>query len=296
MSENKRPSAGLYIHIPFCKSLCLYCDFYSKIARHDEIDKFLDALSVEASLQAKSGFGKYRYDSVFIGGGTPSVLSPSQIETLFKCLRASFDIAPDAEISIECNPSSVNDELLKTYRRQGINRISLGVQSFNDKHLHQLGRLHDSSGAVEAVKMIRQARFENFSLDLIFGIPSQTLFDWIDDLKMAVKLEPRHISAYNLIIEPETPFGNLYAKGKLKMPSEELQSMMYGALVKHLSEAGYDRYEISNFARPGAECRHNLKYWRLEPFLGLGPAAVSFDGSHARKESGQPGGILEGLR
>jgi oxygen-independent coproporphyrinogen-3 oxidase len=271
--------AGLYIHVPFCRKLCRYCDFYSEIAGPGDIDEFLGALAIESSLEASGPFGEFVYDSVYIGGGTPSMLGSEQIEKLFSAM-ASFAVADAAEITIECNPSSLSPMLLRTYHKLGINRISLGVQSFNDKHLERLGRIHSSKEAIGSFHLIREAGFENISIDLIYGLPAQTLSEWIDDLKQAIDLGPEHISAYNLIIEPETPFGQLYAKGRLRLPSDETQNLMYGALDVHLSKAGYDRYELSNFSKPGLECRHNVKYWHLLPYLGLGPAAVSFDGAN----------------
>jgi oxygen-independent coproporphyrinogen III oxidase len=278
MNEQVRPNAGLYIHVPFCGRKCLYCDFYSKIAKPGEIEAYIDALGVEASLRADDGYDKYVYDSIFLGGGTPSLLNVSLIKGLFRHIRANFDIAPNAEITIECNPTSIQNELLRVYRELGINRISLGVQSFNDKHLETLGRLHDSAEAIASFKEIRLAGFANISIDLIYGLPAQSVDEWRDDLAQAMKLGPTHISAYNLIIEPGTHFGKLYAQGKLELPSEEIQGEMYEALNNDLGVAGFGRYELSNFAKPGFECKHNLKYWRLEPYLGLGPSAVSFDG------------------
>jgi oxygen-independent coproporphyrinogen III oxidase len=293
MVESIRPTAGLYIHIPFCKSHCLYCDFYSEIARPGEMDKFIDSLCIETSIQAKGIWGKYRFDTVFIGGGTPSILNPVQITSLFTHIRSGFDISSDAEITIECNPSSVTMDQLGVYRELGINRISLGIQSFNNNHLKRLGRLHDSAGAANSVKLIRGAGFENINFDLIFGIPGQTLFDWNEDLKQALKLGPTHLSAYNLIIEQETPFGQLHSQGKLKLPSEELQCMMYNTTQKHLSEDSLSRYEISNFAKSGYECRHNLKYWYQHPYLGLGPSAFSFDGMSRIKNDSDLAGYLK---
>ena len=279
MLSDSKPKAGLYIHVPFCTSLCRYCDFYSEIAGPGDIERFLGALAIESSMEASGPFGEFVYDSVYIGGGTPSMLASEQFEKLFSAI-ASFAVAGDAEITIECNPSTLTPMALKTYRKFGINRISLGVQSFNDKHLKRLGRIHSSKEAMGSFHLIRKAGFENISIDLIYGLPDQTLSEWIDDLKQAINLGPEHISAYNLIIEPETPFGQLYAKGRLRLPSDETQNLMYGALDKHLSEAGYARYELSNFSKPGLECRHNVKYWHLLPYLGLGPAAVSFDGAN----------------
>jgi oxygen-independent coproporphyrinogen-3 oxidase len=285
MSKSTGPNAGLYIHIPFCKSLCHYCDFYSKVAYPGEIDRFVDAVGIEATIRAGTIYGDFTYDSIFLGGGTPSLLNSKQIASLFGKIRANFKITDKAEITIECNPSSVERELLRCYKDIGINRISLGVQSFNNIHLAKLGRLHDSRGAQESFSLMANAGFNNIGLDLIYGLPGQTLLEWQDDLKQAVALSPTHISAYNLIIEPDTQFGKLFEEGRLKLPSEDVQNMMYGSLYKYLSDSGFLRYEISNFAKPGRQCRHNLKYWHLIQYLGLGPAAVSFDGVLRQKNA-----------
>ncbi len=285
--------AGLYIHVPFCGRKCLYCDFYSKVPRGGEIDAYIKAVGVESSLRADGQYGSLLYDSLFLGGGTPSLLNSAQLKTLFGHLKRNFEIVPDSEITIECNPTSVQASLLKTYHEVGINRISVGIQSFDDTHLERLGRLHDRSEALASFREIRLAGFENISIDLIYGLPNQTLAEWHNDLNQAMDLGPNHISAYNLIIEPNTHFGKLFSRGKLELPSEDVQGEMYQMLNDQLSSAGYERYEISNFAGPGFQCRHNLKYWRLEPYLGLGPAAVSFDGERRIKNEPNLGSYLE---
>ncbi|OGC91125.1 MAG: hypothetical protein A2W25_08335 [candidate division Zixibacteria bacterium RBG_16_53_22] len=267
-------SAGLYAHIPFCKNLCLYCDFYSKIGSGSEIERYLDSLTGEAALLGREYVG-YRYDTVFLGGGTPSILEPVQIRRLFDSLRSAMRISTKAEITIECNPSSLTSESLENYKAIGINRISLGVQSFDDRHLRRLGRTHTAAEARAAFELVRRCGFDNISVDLIYGLPDQTLEEWTADLDQAIEFGPGHISAYNLIIEDETPFGELYRRGELDLPPDSFQGEMYATLKERLGGAGYARYEISNFARPGRECRHNLKYWRLEPYIGLGPSAVS---------------------
>ncbi len=283
MIEKGIQRAGLYIHAPFCGRKCLYCDFYSKVPGRGEIEAYVGAVGVEAKLRADSQYGPLLYDSIFLGGGTPSLLNSAQLEALFGHLRRNFRFSAETEITIECNPTSVQASLLETYRSHGINRISLGVQTFNDAHLEELGRLHDREEALASFREIRIAGFENIGIDLIYGLPNQTLEEWHIDLVQAIDLGPAHISAYNLIIEPNTPFGKLYSQGRLELPPEEVQGEMYQTLNDQLSGAGYERYEISNFARPGYRCRHNLKYWNLEPYLGLGPAAVSFDGERRIK-------------
>ena len=278
MNSNFHSPAGLYVHVPFCEKFCLYCDFYSVIPQPGQLDMYINAIGVESSIRAKEEFGQFTYDSIFLGGGTPSLLNEKQIKALFQHLRNNFEISPLSEITIECNPSSITQDLLACYHAAGINRISLGNQSFNDDYLKKLGRVHNAHDAIESFRLIRASGFNNISIDMIYGLPIQTLREWENDLNQAIALDPEHISAYNLIIEPETTFGELFAKGRLRLPSDETQETMYAHLNEQLTKTGYDRYEISNFAKLGYECHHNLKYWHLEPYLGLGPAAVSFDG------------------
>jgi oxygen-independent coproporphyrinogen-3 oxidase len=281
---NANPAAGLYIHIPFCRHICLYCDFYSEIPSEGEIDRFISAIGQEIRMGIElDRYGEYVYDTLFLGGGTPTILNPRQIAALFACLRGSLTFSDTIEITIECNPSSLNEELLRTCKDIGINRISLGVQSFNDSHLVKLGRTHTSNQARAAFRLLRECGFDNISLDLIYGLPDQTPQEWSEDLDKAIELHSEHLSAYNLIIERDTHFGKLHDEGMLNLPSEIAQREMYDLLNQRLLKAGYKRYEISNFTIPSSECRHNLKYWRLQPYIGLGPAAVSFDGVHRWK-------------
>jgi oxygen-independent coproporphyrinogen-3 oxidase len=210
-------------------------------------------------------------------------MSPDAINRLLEQLHTDFNIGKNTEITVECNPSSLTEEKIDGYLEGGINRTSLGIQSFNEMHLKTLGRLHTAQNAVKTYAKLRDYGFENISFDLIYGIPDQTIADWECDLKTAVELGPEHISAYNLIIESETKFGELYSQNRLNLPSDEEQLQMYNILNEYLKKAGYRRYEISNFSKPGLECRHNLKYWAGKPYLGLGPSAVSFDGKFRRK-------------
>lgn len=297
MENYLETTAGFYLHIPFCESLCPYCDFYSKVAGHNEIPGFVDALLLEIVRAAAGNYGSFVYDTVYFGGGTPSMLNPADMKRIIENLRAKFDLKDDAEISAECNPSSLNNEKLRGYTDAGINRISLGAQSFSEKSLKTLGRIHSVEEIHKAVKMIRKAGISNLSLDLIYGIPGQGLSDWEKDLRIAIDLGPEHISAYNLIIEDGTPFGRLYKEGKLVLPDDDnIQHRMYESLISMLADAGYLRYEISNFARTGFECRHNLKYWTGKPYLGLGPSAVSFDGRIRHKNKADLGGYLAALK
>jgi oxygen-independent coproporphyrinogen-3 oxidase len=278
MKKSDRRKAGLYLHVPFCNRICPYCNFYSLVPNGNQIDEFVESLMAEAELKAAGAFAGFEYDTVFIGGGTPSLIDAAHLESILTHLRSNFEITDDAEITMECNPSSKDRDSLGRYRDIGVNRISLGIQSFQDRHLETLGRLHDSGEAIQSFHRLRQAGFENASIDILYGLPGQTIAEWEDDLNHAIELDPDHISAYNLIIEPDTPFGRQYTQGKLKLPTDEQQSRMYELLNDRLTDAEYQMYEICNFARPGHQCRHNMKYWRLMPYLGLGPSAVSFDG------------------
>jgi oxygen-independent coproporphyrinogen-3 oxidase len=276
-------SAGIYFHFPFCEKKCPYCDFYSVLVNDISLSKYSASLKFESEKAAKTAFGSFSYDTIYIGGGTPSLLNPDELAGVLRNIYANFHIEKEAEITVECNPSSLTEEKIAGYLENGINRISLGVQSFDEANLKTLGRLHTAGDALEKFRLLRNIGFENINIDLIYGIPGQTAADWESDLATITDLGPEHISAYNLIIESGTEFGRLYEQNRLELPSDEEQSQMYGILNKYLSKAGYERYEISNFARPGFECRHNLKYWTGKPYLGLGPSAVSFDGKTRRK-------------
>jgi oxygen-independent coproporphyrinogen-3 oxidase len=283
MKDGHNSYAGFYLHIPFCRKKCPYCDFYSITDSDNYISAFIEAAILEINKSAESDFGRLIYDSIYIGGGAPSLLDPADIERLLDNIRANYNIDDDSEITLECNPSSLTENKIQGYRKAGINRISLGIQSFSDEYLNTLGRLHNSADAVKSYRMIKEAGYTNVSIDLIYGTPDQTISDWESDLEMAVELGPRHISAYNLIIENGTEFDRLLEQGKLDLPSDDEQSEMYDLLNSKLNKAGYQRYEISNFAKPGFECRHNLKYWTGKPYMGSGPSAVSFDGGTRRK-------------
>ncbi len=285
MSDTAGFGAGIYLHIPFCRRLCPYCDFYSLVRGDDEIESYIHTLLKEMDSPPGDRFHAFMYDTIFFGGGTPSVLAPGQISQILEKLRREFSVSLDSEITVECNPSSIDEEKAESYLQAGVNRLSLGIQSFNDRHLKTLGRLHDSKTAIKAFNEVRRAGFANINVDLIYGLPDQTADEWTADLRKAVELGPEHISAYNLIIEPNTPFGTLYRHGKLNLPSEDIQSGLYDLLIDLLSSAGFERYELSNFAKNGCQCRHNLKYWQNRPYLGLGPSAVSYDGERRYKNN-----------
>jgi oxygen-independent coproporphyrinogen-3 oxidase len=277
-------TAGIYLHLPFCENLCPYCDFFSLVGDDDLIRDFTSLLIAEINL-ADGPFTEYTYDSIYFGGGTPSMLESNLIESIFSTLSFRFNLSGDTEITIECNPSTLTEDKLRGYRSAGVNRLSLGVQSFDDGLLKSLGRLHDSRMGKETFNKARRAGFDNVNIDLIYGVPGQTVDIWERDIHDAIELAPEHISAYNLTIEPETEFGRLYSQGKLIPPGEDEQRKMYYLLVDMLPDRELDRYEISNFARVGRQCRHNMKYWSNKPYLGLGPSAVSYDGEKRAKNS-----------
>ncbi len=266
-------NSGLYIHIPFCRTKCLYCDFYS-IPSLSLVPKWLEAVKKETFLY-KGLFPIF--DSLYLGGGTPTVLSRSQWSGLMEILFTHFAFSPLAEVTVEVNPDDVTEGLMGHLLGLGVNRISLGVQSFDDQELHGLGRRHTSYNAMEAIRCIRDLGFSNMGLDLMYGLPGQTQAQWFKTLKKAVDFSPEHLSCYQLTIEEETPFGKMRDKGDIHLPDEEAQRALFILTSSFLEQEGYLQYEISNFAK-GREfiCYHNMKYWQHVPYLGLGPSAHSF--------------------
>ncbi len=264
---------GLYVHIPFCLRKCFYCDFASGPVGEVKRSSHLGALEGEIRASAWRGSA---VRTVFLGGGTPSELRVDELERLVDALASSFDLSRLSEWTIECNPGTLSPLSLRAYRELGINRISLGVQSFHDRHLKALGRVHDSRQAREAVAQVRQAGFDNLNLDLIFALPGQTLQEWRTDLDEAVSYSPEHLSLYNLTIETGTEFGRRKTLGLLREADDDLAADMYEGAIDACVLAGLEQYEISNFARPGRQCRHNMTYWRNEPYLGFGISAASY--------------------
>ena len=273
--------AGLYIHIPFCKSKCPYCDFFSVVAP-DRRSAFLEDIKREAQLYAQS---QGPFDSLYIGGGTPSALTPSQLAELLTALETSLSFeensARETEVTVELNPADVNSNLLISLRQAGVNRLSLGVQSFDDAELRLLGSRHDRATALQAIDKIQKAAFATLGMDLIYGLPGASVDKWRRNLELALSLSPEHLSCYALTIAAETPFGKLKAQGRLELPDEKLSAALFEETCRVLDKAGFEHYEVSNFARSNEFCsRHNQKYWRRVPYLGLGPAAHSFDGQN----------------
>ena len=269
--------AGIYIHIPFCKSRCSYCDFATDVYRDSgAVERYVDALVAEIQNFRSEIPGSV--DTVYFGGGTPSLLTAEQLSRLLEAVRAKFDIAGESEITVEMNPGTVSLESLAAYRTLGVNRASFGVQSFDDHQLKLLARGHDANDARQTLRMLRKAGFSNISFDLIAGLPGQTLDDWESDLAEAISLSPEHISLYLLEIHSGTPLAEQVSSGRRPRPDDELAAAMYETMLDWLASAGYEQYEISNFCRPGLQSRHNTKYWRLDPVYGFGVSAHSFNG------------------
>jgi oxygen-independent coproporphyrinogen-3 oxidase len=267
---------GLYIHIPFCLSKCPYCDFYSSTSV-SAVPDFLNGLSKEMEM-VRNRFDPF--DTVYIGGGTPSLLSPEQLERIVMRIRGSFHLISDAEITIEANPTDLNQSFLESMQEIGINRINIGVQSFDEKVLNFLGRRHSVIQALSAIEASRKAGFHNIGLDLIYGVPAQDIDSWLDTLKQAVTFSPEHLSCYQLTLEAKTPLGMRCQAGEFSVPGEELQYEFFMKTSEFLRDAGYIHYEVSNFALGIKNTsRHNKKYWDHSPFLGLGPSAHSFYGN-----------------
>ncbi len=264
---------GLYIHIPFCRAKCAYCDFYSLAGDEARMDAYVSVLS-DALRGAAAEAASYTVDTVYFGGGTPSLLGAGRLSALLDAAAGCFSLAPDAEITLEANPESARDaEALRALRRSGFNRVSLGMQSAVDAELRAIGRIHSARDTAAAVDAARRAGFDNLSLDLIYGLPLQTRGSWRESLDAAVSLAPEHLSCYGLKLEPGTP---LHARrGSVSLPDGDAQADWYLDAADVLAARGYIQYEISNFSRPGRASRHNLKYWTLGEYLGFGPGAHS---------------------
>ena len=270
--------AGIYLHIPFCKTKCIYCDFYSVTKREDSISKFIECLVKEIELN-KNKLSNYDFDTIFFGGGTPSVLTESQLEKILTALYKNYNLDKNIEITLECNPGEINGEKLKNFRNLGINRLSIGFQSFNNHTLKFLGRLHNAEQSILTYNEARKAGFDNINIDLIYDIPKQKLKDWKNDLFLGTSLQPEHISAYSLTVEQNTVLHSMVKNKKITMPSETMDKKMFLSTIEYLENKNYEHYEISNFCKNKKECKHNLHYWKLEPYLAFGPGAHGFDGS-----------------
>jgi len=266
--------ASLYLHIPFCEHKCIYCDFYS-IEALDPMESFLVALREEIGMY---GHYKSSFETIFFGGGTPSLLSPATVRELIGLLRETFDIEKDAEITLETNPGTVDERKLAGYREAGINRLSFGVQSFHDDDLKFLTRIHSSAQAREVIRTAERAGFDNTNLDLIFALPGQTMERWRRNLEDAVELGTKHISAYSLIVEKNTPLHRMVHSGEVATLPIGIEAEMYVMTMEFLAARGFEHYEVSNYAKPGYHSRHNCNYWNHADYLGFGPSAHSYWG------------------
>ena len=276
MTMTTKRSLGLYIHIPFCKSKCLYCDFCSVAGENEGLKaKYIGALCELIEKWAEK-CENYVVDTIYFGGGTPTTLGARELGRILECCKQNYSIASDAEITTEANPATVDKDGLEMLRTAGFNRLSMGLQSTNDDELRALGRIHSFADFVETYKNARAAGFDNISADVMFGIPRQTRESYEKTLRDVISLAPEHISTYALKVEEGTPFGRL--GDALVLPDEDEVAAMYLATAKMLEGAGYEKYEISNFAKAGRESRHNLRYWLREEYLGFGPAAFSYFG------------------
>lgn len=272
-----RPLA-LYLHIPYCLSRCHYCDFNTYVLDGPQSRDYVRALAAEIRHQGGALEEPRRVETIFFGGGTPSLLPAEDLCALLEACRAAFSVAAEVEITLEANPETVTAEAFTVLRRAGFNRVSLGVQALHPGLLQVLGRTHTPGRATEAFAAVRAAGFRNVNLDVMFGLPGQSLRDWRETLEGIVRLAPEHLSTYGLTIEEGTFFGRLHRQGGLRLPPEGLHLAMYREALRSLPAAGYRRYEISNFARPGFECRHNLTYWRQGEYVGLGAGAHGYLG------------------
>lgn len=268
--------SGIYIHIPFCKSRCIYCGFYSST---------LSALAgryagcVCRELAVRKDYLADAVQTVYLGGGTPSQLSAAQLDKIFTAIDDGYGLPRDGEITMECNPDDITPEYAALLGRLPVNRVSMGVQTFSDERLRFLNRRHTANGAREAFRRLRAAGIGNVSLDLMFGFPGETVDEWVSDIEAALELEPEHLSAYSLMYDDGTVLSRMLEKGEIRAVDDDTSNRMYDVLMDKLSAAGYEHYEISNFAKPGFRARHNSSYWHAVPYLGIGAAAHSYNGT-----------------
>ncbi len=267
--------SSIYIHIPFCDHKCIYCDFYSIITQ-ENIRKYLDALKTEINFYSNAYSAGRKFSTIFFGGGTPSLLTPDQIEEIILHLKKNFTLANDAEITLETNPGTVNENKLKGFMNAGINRISIGIQTFDDDELKFLTRIHNKQTAIETVWLAKKIGFKNINVDLIFNLPKQTKEKWLFNLQTAVDLPITHLSTYSLILERGTILNKLVLDKKVTLQDEDYDAELYELTIDFLTQNNFHQYEVSNFALNGFECKHNLAYWQYKDYLGFGTSAHSF--------------------
>ena len=286
--------AGIYIHIPFCKRRCIYCDFFST-AQSEKKAEYVHVLVRELEMR-KDYLGNEEIETIYLGGGTPSQLSKEELEEIFAHIYKVYKVTPDAEITLEANPDDLTPEYVSMLRTLPFNRISMGIQTFQEETLKLLHRRHTAQQAIEAFIRCREAGFQNISIDLMYGLPGETLETWEQDLQQAIALHPEHISAYHLIYEEGTALWNLREQNKVEEAEEELSLTLFKTLIERLTKAGYQHYEISNFCLPGLHSRHNSSYWTGKKYLGCGPSAHSFDGTSRQWNVSSLDKYLEGIR
>jgi len=274
-------SAGIYIHIPFCKSRCSYCDFATGLYQTDSAERYVQALIVDLQTTRVDALAR-GVDTVYFGGGTPSMLSPIQLEKILAAVHSRFQIDSKAEITIEINPGSVTKTKLKEFRKLGINRASFGAQTFHDDELARLGRSHNAGDTLRTFEYLRAADFDNLSFDLIAGLPGQTMVQWQENVERSLGLRPEHLSFYLLEVHSNTPLAQHIERGLQPKPDDDLAAEMYKWMLERACDAGYEHYEISNLCLPGFESRHNTKYWQGDAYYGFGCSAHSFDGGSVR--------------
>jgi oxygen-independent coproporphyrinogen III oxidase len=295
--QNRYVAPGIYVHIPFCRSRCSYCDFATDVYRDaGGVERYVNALTSEIRNSKVQINGLV--DTIYFGGGTPSLLDAEQVQKILQALQTTFEIAPNLEVTLEMNPATVTPEKLAAFLELGINRASFGVQTFNDQDLKLLARGHDANDARTTYRQLRAAGFANISFDLIAGLPGQTLDDWSYNLDEAISMEPEHLSLYLLEVHQGTPLAEQLRSQRRPPPDEELAAEMYELMIDRLAAAEYVQYEISNFSKPGFESRHNNKYWRLEPVYGFGVSAHSFDGKERfanERDTAKYVGLVENL-
>jgi oxygen-independent coproporphyrinogen III oxidase len=275
--------AGLYIHIPFCRSRCSYCDFATGIYQGELADRYVRALVDEIAASSNAGA---RVDTIYFGGGTPSLLTPVQLDLILSTLHRHFEIDSGAEVTVEMNPGTITPDQLRAFRNLGVNRASFGAQTFDDAELAKLGRSHTSGDTLKTFHELRSVGFDNVSFDLIAGLPGQTLAGWQRNIEQSLALEPEHLSFYLLEVHSGTPLAEHIRRGLQPVPDEDLAAVMYEWMLERAAAAAYEHYEISNLCKPGLSSRHNTKYWTGAPYFGFGCSAHSFDG-RARRWSNQ---------
>lgn len=269
---------GIYIHIPFCVKKCRYCDFNSYKIDIEKKKRYIKALEKEIEIYSKMD-NKRKIDTIFLGGGTPSILKPDEIESIFEKLNSSFDISEDAEITMECNPGTLDEEKLNAMKKSGVNRLSIGLQAVQNDILEYIGRIHTFEEFEKTYNLVRKCGFDNVNIDLMYNLPNQREKEWMETLEKVVSLNPEHISAYSLILEEGTELCDMYERGEFTLSGDDTDIKMYRYTIDYLKENGYMQYEISNYAKTGKECRHNIIYWKCDNYIGLGAGASGYIGN-----------------